>query len=489
MSAAISSRHHVASGGQKSAAGFHSLVSSPFDNGDDGSCKLNEDLFFEIMEGHVSMETTRNGDSFAEPIPSSSPDSILLEFRSMCHDDESTSRSYLTKYNHYNMIHVDMIPKCYTQQISQEACTDHDKYLDETAPLDPMESQTSIGTCPGNPWICKWPNHRMKSSSRDESNGQGGELDWQMLLVILAGESSFPPSKMVAAEATSATSFATTTATENLPPPAHENIDCDFDFTLEEIELLAREDPNKPCLMDDSSYTHLYDDEHFDSSFSNSSYEEDLDAYGLPVCVTPSPMTGNVPILQDLIDSHDSMSSIDSHTTDSVYSNGTEDTGRSSTVSMSCIPKKKGNDRKAHTVRHDKRVRKHDPLVKKYVTYNSRDVLLGRGGKTNRHAGNKVYRRRILEDQPIYKTLCTSEKTKLSDEVVNWIQKDCKGRFLEEDEHGWFIVTDCTARKKVSQALREDHTKEGRAAKKARNERNNSSSLGRKKDHRRSKNE
>ncbi|KAG7337327.1 hypothetical protein IV203_014101 [Nitzschia inconspicua] len=475
MSAAVSSRHHSANEGHQSAAGFHSLVTSPFDNGEEDTCKLNEDLFFGIMEDLGSMETTRNGDSFAEPIPSSSPDSILLEFRSMCHDDESTSRSCHTKNNHYNVIHVDMIPKRYAQQISQPACTDHEKYLEETAPLDPLESQTSIGTCPGNPWSCKWPNHRMKNSSRDESNGQGGELDWQMLLVILAGESSFPPAKMVAAEATSAK----TKTTENLPPPAHENIDCEFDFTLEEIELLAREDPNKPCLMDDSSYTHSNDDEHFDSSFSNSSYEEGLDVYGLPVCVTPSPMTGNVPILQDLIDSHDSISSMDSHTTGSVYSTVTEDTGRCSTA-------KKGNARKAHS---DKRVRKHDPLVKKYVKYNSRDVLLGRGGKTNRHAGNKVYRRRILEDQPVYKTLCTSEKTKLSDKVVNWIQKDCNGRFLEEDEHGWFIVTDCTARKKVSQALREDHTKEGRAAKKARNERNNSSSFGRKKDYRRSKNE
>jgi len=61
---------------------------------------------------------------------------------------------------------------------------------------------------------------------------------------------------------------------------------------------------------------------------------------------------------------------------------------------------------------------------------------------------------------------------------VEWVQKR-GGRFLKRETRGgpWFIVTDITARQKVSQALREDHTVEGRTLKKSkmssRNKNNN----------------
>mmetsp|Transcript_17532 Transcript_17532/g.43092 ORF Transcript_17532/g.43092 Transcript_17532/m.43092 type:complete len:121 (-) Transcript_17532:258-620(-) len=97
------------------------------------------------------------------------------------------------------------------------------------------------------------------------------------------------------------------------------------------------------------------------------------------------------------------------------------------------------------------------------------DVLLGRGGGSNHHKGNIAYRKRILSLQPSYKNLDRDAKTGMSEEVVAWVQAR-KGRFLKRESKSspWYIVTDATARQKVSQALREDHTPEGRALKKSR---------------------
>lgn len=114
-----------------------------------------------------------------------------------------------------------------------------------------------------------------------------------------------------------------------------------------------------------------------------------------------------------------------------------------------------------------KRIRKTLPDKKVYVTPTDNDVFMGRGGISNNHPGNKEYRRVILENQQIYKTLSTSEKSELSLSVLAHIHNDCGGRFLEKDKIGWYIVTDHTARLKVSQALREDHTQEALAEKKA----------------------
>jgi hypothetical protein len=106
-----------------------------------------------------------------------------------------------------------------------------------------------------------------------------------------------------------------------------------------------------------------------------------------------------------------------------------------------------------------KRVRKKDPDVKRPITVEPKDVLLGRGGLSNHHVGNKAYRKRILELQPLYKTLPREEKTSCSEAVVAWV-KGRGGRFVKQDtkDGPYYEVTDKTARQKVSQALREDHT-------------------------------
>jgi hypothetical protein len=113
--------------------------------------------------------------------------------------------------------------------------------------------------------------------------------------------------------------------------------------------------------------------------------------------------------------------------------------------------------------------RKKEPGVKTPVEQKTAlDVLMGRGGCSNHHAGNEAYRNRILQLQPVYKALARKKKTDFGASVVTWVQ-DRGGRFLSRDAVGgpWYVVPDGMARQKVSQALREDHSEQGRAAKKA----------------------
>lgn len=118
-----------------------------------------------------------------------------------------------------------------------------------------------------------------------------------------------------------------------------------------------------------------------------------------------------------------------------------------------------------------KRCRRKEPMEKEYVMITDKDVLLGRGGYSHHHPGNRSYRKLILENQKIYKRLENNEKTALSRKIVDNV-KESGGRFLKRDddapEQMYYIVHDVTARLKVSQALREDHTPDGRRLKKER---------------------
>lgn len=119
------------------------------------------------------------------------------------------------------------------------------------------------------------------------------------------------------------------------------------------------------------------------------------------------------------------------------------------------------------------------PEHKEYVTVSEVDVLLGRGGKSNHHAGNKRYREEVENFRPLYATLTTDqEKTEMSQILVDTIEKT-GGRFLEEDKIkdeqsgkttslGWYVVPNIVARRKASQALREDNDPAKRKAKRAR---------------------
>jgi hypothetical protein len=112
--------------------------------------------------------------------------------------------------------------------------------------------------------------------------------------------------------------------------------------------------------------------------------------------------------------------------------------------------------------------RNRDPDVKVYVEPANKDVLLGRGGRSNHHPGNIDYRNEVGNLRDWYRSSEKNAKTDLSQLLVDWVHNEQKGRFLKMEESTglWYIVTNIVARRKASQALREHMTKAEREAKK-----------------------
>jgi hypothetical protein len=116
-----------------------------------------------------------------------------------------------------------------------------------------------------------------------------------------------------------------------------------------------------------------------------------------------------------------------------------------------------------------KRIReraKCDPEVKEYVIPTHRDVVLGRGGGTNHHIGNKTYLEAKETIQERYMHASKNDKTVISQELVDIITAR-GGRFLKLDDklNKWYTVPNIVARRKASQTLREVNTAAKRAAK------------------------
>jgi hypothetical protein len=86
----------------------------------------------------------------------------------------------------------------------------------------------------------------------------------------------------------------------------------------------------------------------------------------------------------------------------------------------------------------------------------SNDVLLGRGGATNNHVGNKRFRIIVAQHQDEYLKAKKKEKANIAKIIVKQIQAN-GGRFLRRDDSGmaWVTVPDKRAQEKTSQALRE----------------------------------
>jgi salicylate hydroxylase len=89
-------------------------------------------------------------------------------------------------------------------------------------------------------------------------------------------------------------------------------------------------------------------------------------------------------------------------------------------------------------------------------TFEINDVLLGRGGATLNHEGNKRYRAMVAHHQIEYLAATKKkEKAAMARTIVVSIQRE-GGRFLKRDSNGvWVQVTDERAKEKTSQALRE----------------------------------
>lgn len=98
------------------------------------------------------------------------------------------------------------------------------------------------------------------------------------------------------------------------------------------------------------------------------------------------------------------------------------------------------------------------------------DILLGRGGRSANHPGNKRYLATKDAMQPRYMSAPKSAKKRISQQLVSIVNDEWKGRFLKLDTatEQWYEIDNETARKKCSQALREVNTPEVRAAKRAR---------------------
>lgn len=86
---------------------------------------------------------------------------------------------------------------------------------------------------------------------------------------------------------------------------------------------------------------------------------------------------------------------------------------------------------------------------------NDNDVLCGRGGATNNHAGNKMFRSMVSEHQREYLSAKKKDKALISQRIVRLVREQ-GGRFLRRTNDGlWTEVGNKKATEKTSQALRE----------------------------------
>uniref|UniRef100_A0A6U6G102 DUF6824 domain-containing protein n=2 Tax=Odontella aurita TaxID=265563 RepID=A0A6U6G102_9STRA len=86
------------------------------------------------------------------------------------------------------------------------------------------------------------------------------------------------------------------------------------------------------------------------------------------------------------------------------------------------------------------------------------DVLCGRGGGTNNHAGNEKFRELVNDKKRLYLNSSKREKPLVSKSIVEAVRAQRPpGRFLSKnDKTGmWYDIGDQKAREKTSQALRE----------------------------------
>ena len=97
--------------------------------------------------------------------------------------------------------------------------------------------------------------------------------------------------------------------------------------------------------------------------------------------------------------------------------------------------------------------RKPIPEIKVYVTKTDKDVLLGRGGKSNGHPGNQRYLEEVKLFAPAYGNASKPEKKEISKNVLQIVSQR-GGRFIhkESSTNLWFIAHDDAARDKASQA-------------------------------------
>jgi len=108
----------------------------------------------------------------------------------------------------------------------------------------------------------------------------------------------------------------------------------------------------------------------------------------------------------------------------------------------------------------DEDAEKKNPVHVKDLRQN--DVLMGRGGKSNNHAGNIMYRDIVSSFRDAYAYLPKGSKLRLAKDICNYIRFK-QGRFLKRasdaDNSFFYEVGDHIAVAKTSQCLRESDGK------------------------------
>jgi len=104
---------------------------------------------------------------------------------------------------------------------------------------------------------------------------------------------------------------------------------------------------------------------------------------------------------------------------------------------------------------------------------NPHDILFGRGGLTNHHPGNRLFRDIVALHKEDYMKAIKIVKPRVARRIIKIIRNgDPPGRFLKKSSNNlWYDVGDRNAAEKASQALREksqDEKKETKAKAKAR---------------------
>ena len=96
------------------------------------------------------------------------------------------------------------------------------------------------------------------------------------------------------------------------------------------------------------------------------------------------------------------------------------------------------------------------PGVECITTFGETDVLSGRGGGTNVHPGNRIFRDLINQNRRAYLKARKNDKPAISRAIVRSI-RESNGRFLKKCEKSgmWLEIGDDAAREKTSQALRQ----------------------------------
>jgi hypothetical protein len=92
------------------------------------------------------------------------------------------------------------------------------------------------------------------------------------------------------------------------------------------------------------------------------------------------------------------------------------------------------------------------------ASVNDADVLSGRGGKTNTHSGNRIYRCIVKENRRSYKLMTSNSHKQLMAESIIICVHNRGGRFLKhngKDQNTWVELSKEEALVKTTQALRE----------------------------------